>query len=336
MKAILIYIFSILVASLQAQQVKLIANTNVSSYRGLSVVSDHVVWISGTKGTVGKSWDGGKTFTFTLVKGHESFDFRDIEGFDSLNAVIMGSGSPAHFLRTNDGGITWNMTYKNDKKEIFFDGMDFWDNKRGIAFSDPVGGKIFMIETYDGGQNWKPLPGQMLPSVVDSEAGFAASGSGIRCLKGGVIVFGTGGKQAHIFISKDFGRSWSRKTTPMAQGNPSSGIFSLAFVTAETGIIVGGDYMADSLGINNCYLTNNGGTHWKKPTKGPLGYRSCIEQIDKNNYICTGTKGTDFSSNKGAAWKAISSEGFNTVKKSKSGKLVMFVGGKGKIGILVP
>ena len=60
---------------LQAQHIKQIPNTNTASYRGLCVVNEQVVWVSGTKGTVGKSTDGGKTWNFVTVKGHEAFDF---------------------------------------------------------------------------------------------------------------------------------------------------------------------------------------------------------------------------------------------------------------------
>ncbi|MBI3233383.1 MAG: oxidoreductase, partial [Bacteroidetes bacterium] len=275
------------------------------------------------------------TWSFVSIKDHSKFDFRDIEAFDSLNAVVMGSGSPAHFLRTNDGGKTWSMTYKNDRKEIFFDGMDFWDEKHGIAFSDPVHGKIYMVETVDGGQTWKPIADQFLPSVVDSEAGFAASGSSIRCLKGGVVMIGTGGKQAHLFIGTNYGKSWTRKNTPIAQGNNSSGIFSLSFSSNTNGIIIGGDYMADSLANNNCFTTSNSGVFWKKPKNPPFGYRSCVEQIDKKTYICTGTNGTDISTDNGLTWTSISKAGVTVVSTATKGQVVVLAGGKGKIGILV-
>ena len=40
-----------------------------TSLRGLSVVSDEVVWVSGSSGTVGKSLDGGKTWTWDHRSG---------------------------------------------------------------------------------------------------------------------------------------------------------------------------------------------------------------------------------------------------------------------------
>ncbi|MEI6880073.1 MAG: YCF48-related protein [Bacteroidota bacterium] len=316
-------------------KLKLVSNSDTSSYRGLSVVNDRIAWVSGTHGKVGITYDGGETWKFNTVKNHEKFDFRDIEAFDSLNAVIMGAGSPAHFLKTTDGGKTWKVTYTNERSEIFFDGMDFWDQNHGIAFSDPVDSKIFIIETNNGGQTWIPLPNYILPTVLDSEAGFAASGSSIQCLPKGYVVIGTGGKKAHLYIGSNYGKNWTRKSTPISQGKPSAGIFSLYFSNNESGIIVGGDYLEDKNSTDNCFITTNSGTFWKKTNANPYGYKSSIEQLDVKTYIATGTKGTDISIDKGLTWKVFSNEGFNVVSKAKFGDKIILVGSKGKIGILV-
>ena len=49
-----------------------------TSLRGLSVVDDNNIWVSGSRGTFARSTDGGKTFTYTQLKGYEKSDFRDI------------------------------------------------------------------------------------------------------------------------------------------------------------------------------------------------------------------------------------------------------------------
>ena len=65
-----------------AQKVKLLSSETKSSFRGLSVVNDNTVWVSGSNGTIGKSIDGGNSWKFFVVKGFEKVDFRDIEAFD--------------------------------------------------------------------------------------------------------------------------------------------------------------------------------------------------------------------------------------------------------------
>ena len=42
-----------------------------TSFRGLSVVNDNTIWVSGSRGTFARSVDGGKTFTYTQLKGYE-------------------------------------------------------------------------------------------------------------------------------------------------------------------------------------------------------------------------------------------------------------------------
>ena len=60
-----------------------------TSIRGMSVVTDKIVWVSGSGGSVGKSVDGGKTFNWITVKGYEKRDFRDIEAYNQNTAIIM-------------------------------------------------------------------------------------------------------------------------------------------------------------------------------------------------------------------------------------------------------
>src|SRR3989337_1029518 len=81
-----------------AQKVEILHENKDVSLRGLSVVTDKIIWVSGSKGTVGKSLDGGKTWSWNSVPGYESRDFRDIEAFDNRTAVILAIASPAQIL----------------------------------------------------------------------------------------------------------------------------------------------------------------------------------------------------------------------------------------------
>src|SRR5688500_5921466 len=75
--------------SVYAQRVEVLTTGTKTSIRGLSVVNDRVIWVSGSNGMVGRSVDSGKTFTWITVKGFEKSDFRDIEAFNETVAVIM-------------------------------------------------------------------------------------------------------------------------------------------------------------------------------------------------------------------------------------------------------
>jgi len=88
----------------QKPTVEVISTGNKASLRGLSVVNDNVIWVSGSQGMVGKSSNGGKNWKWMTVKGFEKTEFRDIEAFDGSTAIIMGIAEPAYILKTTDGG----------------------------------------------------------------------------------------------------------------------------------------------------------------------------------------------------------------------------------------
>jgi photosystem II stability/assembly factor-like uncharacterized protein len=305
-----------------------------SSLRGLSVVNDQIVWLSGSNGYVCRSLDGGQTFDTLRIPGYHDKDFRDIEAFDDRNAVVMAIGSPAIFLRTSDGGQRWKLVYKNDHKNAFFNGMDFWDEKRGLAFSDAIEGKLLVIKTEDGGRSWKEVGYKDLPIVQEGESGFAASGTSIRCVNEGHAFIATGGRSAHLFTSSDFGKSWKKNAVPIKRGKESSGIFSIAFKDSRTGVIAGGDYQEIQDSTDNCFLTYNAGRSWKAPLSLPGGYRSCIEYISQTSMIITGTNGTEWSRDGGNNWKKVSDTGFHTVRKAKKGNAIYLSGNDGLFGVI--
>src|ERR1700730_8910569 len=103
MKKILLSLFLLDAVFLYSQEIQLLTSGTKTSIRGLSVVNDRVIWVSGSNGYVGKSIDAGKTWKWIIVKGFEKRDFRDIEAFDAATAVILSVAEPANILKTIDG-----------------------------------------------------------------------------------------------------------------------------------------------------------------------------------------------------------------------------------------
>ncbi len=301
-----------------------------SSFRGLSVVDDHVVWVSGSNGWIGRSTDGAKQWVFNQLSGFEKLDFRSLYAFDSQNAIIANAGSPAHILKTSDGGASWKIVYQNNHANAFFDGIDFWNAREGMIYGDPINGHMLLLITTDGGNTWTELPENQRPFLNEGEASFAASGTGIRCYDKSKIVISTGGKSSRLFVSGNKGASWTVLTPAILQGESSTGIFSVAF-RDKLGVVVGGDYLQDSLKVKHILLTHDGGKTWHTPTTPTRGYRECVEYVSDKILIATGPSSTDVSYNKGEDWQALSDEkGFHVVRKARKGKLVV-VAGSGKI-----
>jgi photosystem II stability/assembly factor-like uncharacterized protein len=305
--------------------------------RGVSAVSDRVVWASGASGTVVRTTDGGATWTPLNVPNSEKLDFRDIDAIDDKTAYVLsiGPGEQSRIYKTGDAGVTWTEQFVNHDPNAFYDAMAFWNGSHGIAVSDSVDGQFVVIATTDGGRSWVRVPPAQLPPAFASEGFFAASGTNIAVLPPNHVWFGTGSAaQARVLHSSDGGRTWSLATTPLASG-PSAGIFSIAFSDPLHGIIVGGDYKAESVAVDNAAITTDGGKSWTA-VKGLSGFRSVVAYVtrDGQSVIAVGPSGSDFSSDRGQTWSPIAGPGFHTFSIAPSGKVGFGVGEKGSAGKL--
>lgn len=289
---LLLHTFAVQAQVFQIEKV----STSVDAYfRGMSVVDDDVAWVSGSKGVVGRTIDGGKTWRFLQVKGHEKLEFRSLYAFDSLHAVIANAGSPALIMRTTDGGRNWKTVFQNSHPDAFIDGVDFWNAKEGVVYGDAIQEAMLLIHTRDGGVTWKETPADLRPKLLEGEGSFAASGTNIRCLGKSKLVIATGGKHSRVFISDDKGKSFRVVQAPIIQGETMTGIFSTAFRNERHGIIVGGNYVVDSLKKDHVFITEDGGNTWKAPTKPTRGIREGSEYITDKVIVATGFPGTDIS-----------------------------------------
>lgn len=318
-----------------AQKVTLLNSGSKASFRGLSVVTDDVVWVSGSAGTVGRSVDGGNTWTMMQVKGFEKTDFRDIEAFDKNTAIIMGIAEPAYILKTTDGGTNWRIVFTDTSKGMFLDAMEFWNEQSGIVIGDPIGDKIFIARTFDGGETWSQTPAghgsqaANIPTADKGEAFFASSGTNIRKLNKRDAVFISGGLRARLFMRDQ------KIELPIIQGKESTGANSIAVKNKKCMIVVGGDFTLKDDTTKNCAVTVDGGNTFTAPAVGPHGYRSCVEYLYKKTWISCGLNGVDYSVDEGQNWAWISKESFHAVRRAKKGKAVYFSGGGGRIGKLL-
>ncbi|MEP2669200.1 MAG: YCF48-related protein [Cyclobacteriaceae bacterium] len=303
-----------------------------SSFRGLSVVNNQVAWVSGSNGWVGISTNGGNTWEFNQVKGHETSGFRSLYAFDEHRAIIANAGSPTNILITADAGKTWKVVYTNNHEAAFIDGIDFWNEKEGLIYGDPIDGKMLLLKTSDGGSTWNEVV--TAPQLNEGEASFAASGTGIRCVGKSLAYLSTGGMTSRFWITSDKGNTWNVQTPPIVQGDVATGIYSFA-VYKNNIVLVGGDYTRPALATNHNLYSDDRGATWNTPSQPSRGYRECVEFISQKILLTTGPTGTDISYNQGASWKAFSDlEGFHVIRKARKGKLMVIAGNNGQIGLI--
>lgn len=274
-----------------------------ASIRALHVVSDDIVWASGSGGSFLVTADGGESWTTGTVPGADTDDFRNIHAWNEKEALLFGISYPGRAYYTADAGDTWEMVYENDTEGIFFNSLDFADDNTGMALSDPVDSCSFVIRTEDRGQSWEKLDG--LPLLAEGEYNFAASNSCLDYHADGNVWIITGGQAARVFISHDHGRNWQARETGLVHGKAASGLFSVSFRDAGNGIVVGGTYDEPALNDKVAAWSSDGGYSWQASEIMPRGFRSCViwmQDGEKNLAFAIGKTGCDYSIDGGRTW----------------------------------
>ena len=338
---IILPIFLLFATKALAQQICLLTTGRPVSLRGLSVVNDRVIWVSGSGGTVGRSIDSGKTWIWNTVNQYKKTDFRDIEAFSEMEAVVMGITEPAVILRTTDGGKSWTKTFEDSSKSCFLDAMDF-SGENGIAVGDPLKGKIFFTETANRGATWYTKIPSGFDTTSAGESFFAASGT--NCLIKKEInnsdflsyFLVSGGKKSCLYISSGPGHPGLRFPLLLDQGGETMGANSIAInpYHADKAVIVGGDFSHDTSRYRNAVLIQLYPFRQRLPDIPPHGYRSCVEYINNTQLICCGTSGVDFSDDSGLRWKQISGLSLHVCKKAPAGTIVYLAGAGGTVARL--
>jgi photosystem II stability/assembly factor-like uncharacterized protein len=275
----------------------------------------YTVWASGSKGVILRSVNDGNAWEQLAVPGASDLDFRDIEAFDADVAYVLssGEGDKSRIYKTADGGKTWKLQYADKRSGFFLDALACTSSTHCVALSDPVDGKFLVLSTNDG-EHWSELPRDGMPEALSQEGAFAASGTALALCDGG-IYFGTGGPKARVFHTADSGRTWSVVETPIASGNASSGIFSIA-CSGSTLVAVGGNYKEPARADRVAIYSEDGGATWQLAAQQPGGYRSAVGKCGGDYaavYAAVGPNGTDVSKDHGKHWQHTDGLNLNAV-----------------------
>ncbi|HEV7397122.1 MAG TPA: YCF48-related protein [Pyrinomonadaceae bacterium] len=300
--------------------------------RGVSAVSAHVAWASGSGNTVLRTSDGGATWQ-KLVVSTDRLDFRDIDAIDERIAYVLsiGNGAASRIYKTTDAGRTWNLQFQATDEKVFLDAMSFWDEDHGLVIGDAVDGQFYILRTENGGRTWARVPPAGLPAALENEGAFAASGTNIAAFGKAHAWIGTGAaNKARVLRTTDGGRSWKIAEAPIVSG-ASAGIFSIAFRDAKHGVVVGGDYKKEKESGNNLALTSDGGVTWTLGS-GLSGFRSAVAyqpRVGAATLIAVGPSGADYSTDDGRTWRALEGRGYDTFSFVRDGSIGWGAGADG-------
>ena len=306
-----------------------------ASLRGLAAPQPNVVWACGSGATVIRSVDGGASWTSCGPDTWPELEYRSIFAWNESRACIASAGSPAVILRTQDGGSSWQEVFRHASPAAFFDGLHFWDAERGIAFSDPVDGKLLLVETRDGGNSWQVSDPDLIAVSRPGEAGFAASNSALLLDVGGRAWIGTGGatsRQSRIYSRSSWQAEWQALNCPLPSAS-TQGIFSLASDGTRL-VAVGGDYRPDQVSPVTAAVSSDGGRTWKLPAQPPSAYRSAVSWVVTSGHsfwLAVGPSGSDWSGDVDV-WTQFSPHGFHALATVDDA--VFAVGSQGKFARL--
>lgn len=309
------------------------------SFRGLSVVNDTLVWVSGSKGTIGKTTNGGRSWKWYHPKGLEKRDFRDIHAFSDKEAIALAVDSPGLIIKTYDGGATWKTVYRSRQKGIFLDAFDFY-GQRGYCVGDPINGKFWLLQSTNAGNSWQLLTDNNRPDALPGEACFAASGSNLLLVpdtsEGPAIMFVTGGSASRMHLLTPMGKK--ALDLPLQKGKATTGANSMAY-SANGLLIAGGDFNEPARADSTVMMFTFNGT---KPTmaKG-VAYKSCIATNPEQTLVACGILGVWMAQYKGSDqvvawenWRSIISTPLHVVQCATQTNVAFAAGPKGRIGKL--
>ncbi|MBR9989281.1 MAG: M20/M25/M40 family metallo-hydrolase [Gemmatimonadetes bacterium] len=306
-----------------------------AEFRALHSPTAQVVWAAGRGGVYALTTDGGATWRTDSVRGAAGLFFTGAWAADARNALLLGTsfdGGLARIYRTTDGGSSWTVLWESAEEGVFMDALQCWTTAHCVAYGDPVGGALYIVRTTDG-RTWNRVPASALPTLIEGEAGFAASGTTLTLSPPSTGWIGTGGgSRARVYVTRDGGASWSAADTPL-QGNSTSGIFGIAFRDSLNGVAAGGNYEIRSAEHPNVIRTTDSGRTWTVAGSSlPHGVRYGIAYSPVTftpmgdaagqsirPLLAVGPSGIGVSRDHGATWSTIDTTHYNTVAFSPNG-----------------
>jgi len=268
--------------------------------------------------------DGGATWSPVGPPDTAMLQLRDIEATSASHAVALsiGESEDSRVYVTDNGGATWAESFRNHEAAAFYDCMAFFNDKDGLALSDPVDGRFRLVRTSDAGHSWTIVDNAGMPSARPGEFAFAASGTCLTTGAGHRAYIGSGGvNPGRGYSTKDAGATWDVQDSRIAGGD-AGGVFSVRFRDARRGISLGGDFTNPTGNVDNAAFSDDGGTTWQAATgRTPGGYRSGSAWVSgtSRTALAVGPTGSDVSLDGGRSWTAFDSGSFDSVECAGDG-----------------
>ena len=289
--------------------------------------------------------------------------------------LVWASGSGGTWLRTLDGGKSWDHGVIAGLDTVDFRSIHAFDKNTAVAAS--AGQPAVIYRTEDGGRSWVKVHEEGKEAFFD-----AIAFSDKR--KGYVLGDPVGGNWM-ILETVDGGKSWRSLTNlPKAEAGEA------AFAASSSSMIAKKDQLMFATGgsISNLHFYSFSNRQWTKepisqmaqgessqgvfamahqdeklilvggdylqpkivkgnsvlrshgvfsiPSQSTSGYRSGVASLEKPNLIvAVGPDGWDYSLDSGLTWISFSEVGFHAVKSSSDKKFLWASGSQGRVGVFI-
>jgi len=280
------------------------------SVRAIAIDSNKV-WYATNKGTYGYCrLDKPRVLICKIKSKDNTPHFRGIS-VTRDNVFLLSTEKPSLIYKVTKKKRVLTKVFQDKGSKAFYNSIQFWNDREGIAMGDPQDKCLTILITRDGGETWNKLPCDKLPKIEEGEAAFAASNSNI-VIKNNNTWIVTGGKKSRIFFSEDKGESWEVFNTPITHGKTMTGIYTADFHDEIIGFVAGGDYENQKETKNSKAVTINSGKTWANlEDKTNFGYSSCVQFVPDTGgrlMVSVGPNGIHFSDSSGFTWIKLHSE----------------------------
>ncbi len=194
-------------------------------------------------GAVAQSWIPQTSNTTASLRGVSAVNER----------VVWASGSGGTYLKTTDGGTTWQAAKVPGAELLDFRAIRAIDERTAFLMSIGSGDKSRIYKTTDAGENW------MLQFTQPDPKGFFDAIAFWDATHGIVVGDALDGA-AEIRTTDDGGAHWQRQPTPPALEKEGS------FAASNSCLVVRGKhdawYATGGTGAGRVFHSKDGGRHW--------------------------------------------------------------------------
>jgi len=180
----------------------------------------------------------------------DQWDGSDISVFDKRNIwFCTGEGKVYH---TSDGGINWEVQFKDTVNAPFFNFIKFFDKDNGIVVGDAISAlsPAVILKTTDGGNNWISINDNYLIGEFSRDVFFPIEFPSLS------VGYYYGSRNNKLYKTIDGGNSW--QIVSLSDGINKA--YMLKFYNENIGILVSDIHP----GNDSIYRTINGGDSWTK------------------------------------------------------------------------